>query len=135
MSLLLLFSIFEFHASFNTSSLKIKSQISLYLSLFFPAKLLTAILIASQLFGKEAKRINARTSSSNQFPLSIIDLRSYWTHSDAVLQECLIVIPWYFYFMIITVIVIIIIELRYYICVHSKMRVDNFVVLQNRWEN
>ena len=36
-----------------------------------------------------------------------------------------------FYFKIITVIVIII-ELRYYMCVHSKMRVDNFVVPQNR---
>ena len=34
-----------------------------------------------------------------------------------------------FDFMIITVIVIINKELRYYICVHSKMGVDNFVVL------
>ena len=32
--------------------------------------------------------------------------------------------------MIITVIVNINIELRYYICVHSKMGVDNFVMLQ-----
>ena len=37
-----------------------------------------------------------------------------------------------FYFMIITIIVITIIELRYYTCVHNKMRVDNFVVLQNK---
>ena len=37
-----------------------------------------------------------------------------------------------FDFMIITVIAIINIELRYYMCVHSKMGVDNFVVLQNR---
>ena len=35
-----------------------------------------------------------------------------------------------FDFMIIIVIVIINIELRYYMCVHSKMGVDNFVVLQ-----
>ena len=35
----------------------------------------------------------------------------------------------FFIFMIITVIIIIIIELNYYICVHNKMRVDNFVVL------
>ena len=34
-----------------------------------------------------------------------------------------------FDFMIITVIVIINIELRYYMCVHSKMGVENFVVL------
>ena len=39
------------------------------------------------------------------------------------------------FFMIITVIIIIILELRYYICVYSKMGVDNFVVPQNRWEN
>ena len=47
------------------------------------------------------------------------------------------VIPQFFFFflMIITVIVIIIIELRYYNGVHNKMRVDNLVVLQNRWEN
>ena len=32
-------------------------------------------------------------------------------------------------------IVIIIIELGYNMRVHSKMEVDNFVVLQNRWEN
>ena len=32
-------------------------------------------------------------------------------------------------------IVIIIIELGYNMRVHSKMGVDNFVVLQNRWEN
>ena len=34
-----------------------------------------------------------------------------------------------FDFMIIIVIVIINIELRYYMCVHSKMGVENFVVL------
>ena len=34
-----------------------------------------------------------------------------------------------FDFMIITVIVIINIELRYYMCMHSKVGVENFVVL------
>ena len=42
------------------SSTRIKSHISLYLSFFFPVELLTAILIASQLFGNEAKTIRAR---------------------------------------------------------------------------
>ena len=37
---------------------------SLYFSFSFPVELLTAILIAFQLFGKEAKTINARISSS-----------------------------------------------------------------------
>ena len=46
------------------SSARIKSRISLYLSFSFPVELLTAILIASQLFGKEAKTIRARISSS-----------------------------------------------------------------------
>ena len=37
---------------------------SLYFSFYFLVELLTTILIASQLFGKEAKTINARISSS-----------------------------------------------------------------------
>ena len=41
-----------FASLLRISSLKIKSQISSYLSLFFPAKLLTAILMAFQLFDK-----------------------------------------------------------------------------------
>jgi hypothetical protein len=45
------------------SALGIKSLISLYLSLLFPAKLLTAILMAPQMFGKYAKTINAWISS------------------------------------------------------------------------
>ena len=52
-------------ASFLRISLaRIKSHISLYLNFSFPVELLTAIFIASQLFGKEAKTISARISSS-----------------------------------------------------------------------
>ena len=54
-----------FASLLQTSSLKIKSQISSYLSLLFLAELLTATLMTSQLFGKEAKRINTWTSLSN----------------------------------------------------------------------
>ena len=50
--------------------------------------------------------------------------------SEDILSFSNIVMPQIFFFlMIITVIIIIIIELNYYICVHNKMRVDNFVVL------
>ena len=45
-------------------STRIKSYMSLYFSFSFPVELLTAILIASQLFGKEAKTISAWISSS-----------------------------------------------------------------------
>ena len=41
------------------SSARIKSHMSLYFNFSFPIELLTAILIASQLFGKEAKTIKA----------------------------------------------------------------------------
>ena len=59
-------SALSMHASLLwTSLLKIKSRMSSYLSLPFPTELLTAILMASQLFGKKAKTINARISSSN----------------------------------------------------------------------
>ena len=43
---------------------RIKSCMSLYFSFSFLIELLTTILIASQLFGKEAKMISARISSS-----------------------------------------------------------------------
>ena len=39
-------------------SARIESYMSLYFSFSFPVELLTAILIASQLFGKEAKTIS-----------------------------------------------------------------------------
>ena len=48
----------------RTSLLRIKSRISLYLSLLFYAELLTTILMASQLFDKDTKTINARILSS-----------------------------------------------------------------------
>ena len=45
------------------SSTKTRSRMSLYFSFSFLVELLTANLIASQLFGKEAKTINAWISS------------------------------------------------------------------------
>ena len=57
-------------ASFRRiSSARIKSRISLYLSFSFPVELLTAILIVSQLFGKKAKMIRARISSSKSISI------------------------------------------------------------------
>ena len=49
----------------RTSSAKIKSRMSSYFSLDFPAELLTAVLIPSQLLGSEASKMSARISSSN----------------------------------------------------------------------
>ena len=58
-----------------TSLLRIKSRISLYLSLLFYAELLTTILMASQLFDKETKTINARISSSKSISNPQIQLK------------------------------------------------------------
>jgi hypothetical protein len=46
----------------RTSSLRIKSRISSYLSFFPPLQNYPAIVMASQLFGKDAKTINAQIS-------------------------------------------------------------------------
>ena len=51
------------------SSAKIKSHMSLYFRFSFLVELLTVILIASQLFGKEAKTISARISSSKSISI------------------------------------------------------------------
>ena len=56
------------------SSARIKSPISLYLSFSFPVELLTAILIASQLFGKKAKRSVHGSHHQNQVLQTTIDL-------------------------------------------------------------
>ncbi|PON98469.1 hypothetical protein TorRG33x02_057030 [Trema orientale] len=48
----------------RTSSAKIRSLTSLNYNFHLPTELLTAVLIGSQLVGRKAKRIRARTSSS-----------------------------------------------------------------------
>ena len=48
----------------SLSNARTKSRMSLYFSFSFPVGLRTAILIASQLFGNEAKTISALISSS-----------------------------------------------------------------------
>ena len=61
----------------QTSSLKIKSWISLYLNLVFPTELLTIILMASNCLAKKSKQSLHKSHHQNQFLHRIIDLWSY----------------------------------------------------------